>query len=289
MPRLVTFGDNVVDCYADRNVMLAGGNAPNVAAFAARAGAAASYVGAVADDPAGRHIRSALVAESVDVSHLRIVKGHTAFCLIGRNGGEREFLGADLGVSIIAPTPEDLDFIAGHDVVHTGRSSHVDAHLPGFAARTLLSYDFAVIRDHDRIGQLAPHCFLASFSAGDLGEEEAIDLLRHARAAGARWCLATRGRSGALLDGPTGVWRQEALPIEPVDTLGAGDAFIARVLVGLVSDEQADVALPAAAAAAAETCRRLGAFGPEAPLEVDRSRARTLEEIYADSAEGGAA
>lgn len=56
-PKIVAIGDNVVDCYPAHRLMFAGGNTLNVSVFAARSGATAGYVGAVADDIAGRHIR----------------------------------------------------------------------------------------------------------------------------------------------------------------------------------------------------------------------------------------
>ena len=56
-------------------------------------------------------------------------------------------------------------------------------------------------------------------------------------------------------------WRQEAVPCRVVDTLGAGDAFIARLIVGIVSGEEPSLALREAARSAAATCSYYGAFG----------------------------
>jgi fructoselysine 6-kinase len=46
-----------------------------------------------------------------------------------------------------------------------------------------------------------------------------------------------------------------------VDTLGAGDAFIARLLVGLAADEPLRTLVEAATAYATTTCSSFGAFG----------------------------
>jgi len=280
-PRIVAFGDNVVDCYQDQGLMYPGGNALNLAVFSRRFGASSAYLGAVGDDAAGRHIRDALQAEGVETDGLRREDGATAFCLIGLEEGERVFLGADLGVSIIEPSEGDLEAIASADAVHTGRSSHIEHRLPDFAARTKLSYDFAVVRDAERITRLAPNLFLAAFSAGDLPLPEAEALARLAHEAGARWVVVTRGADGALLLGEGGVFHAPSAKAEIVDTLGAGDTFIARTLYGLLTDEAPDVLLAAAAREAARTCTHAGGFGHPAPMQVDRSRAKTLEEIYA--------
>lgn len=280
-PRIIAFGDNVVDCYRDRQLMYPGGNSVNHAVFARRFGAHTAYAGAVSDDAAGRAIRDALAAEGVDTSLLRFMPGQTAYCVIATHAGERVFEGANLGVSIIAPSAADLAWIKTADAVHTGRSSHVDAWLPRFAALTRVSYDFATIRDGGRIASVAPHCFLAGFSGGDLNPEEARLLAETALRHGARWVVITRGSEGALLSGPEGTVLAPAERVQPVDTLGAGDTFIARTLVGLLRAEKPADILASAAQAAAETCLSPGAFGHGAPMVVDLGTAKTIEQIYA--------
>lgn len=280
IPRILAFGDNVVDCYEDQQLMYPGGNCLNHAVFARRFGARTWYAGAVADDAAGRLIRQALEREGVDTSHLRTLPGNTAFCVIGTEEGERVFLGADLGVSIIGPSAEDLDLMGRVDAVHTGRSSHVDAWLAHFAARTRLSYDFATVHDPDRIARVAPHCHLASFSGGGLTCDDAMSLAETAARAGATHVLVTRGEEGAILMSGGDAVETSAAPITPVDTLGAGDTFIARVLVGLLRQEAPADLLAAAAAEAARTCSWRGGFGHPGPMEIDLRLAKSVEEIY---------
>ncbi|KQY19128.1 PfkB family carbohydrate kinase [Rhizobium sp. Root482] len=278
--RILAFGDNVVDCYRDQNLMFPGGNCVNHAVFARRAGAETAYAGAVCDDAAGRLIRQALIEEGVDVSSLRKELGQTAYCVIETQDGDRVFVGANLSVSIIAPSPADLARLADFDAVHTGRSSHVDAWLSRFAEVTKVSYDLATVHDPERIAGVAPHCFLLAFSAGGLTREEAVALAQRARTAGTRWSLVTRGIEGALLVGDTGVFEAPAQPIDAIDTLGAGDTYIANVLVGLLDRRKPETILMGAAEAAAKTCLIRGAFGHAAPMNVDLSNMMSLEEIY---------
>lgn len=282
-PRILGIGDNVVDCYRDTGLMYPGGNSLNHAVFARRFGAVTAYAGAVADDAAGRAIQAALAAEGVETGLLRFLPGQTAFCVIANEAGERQFVGANLGVSIIAPSAADLAWMEGADAVHTGRSSFLDAWLVEIAARARLSYDLATIRDPALMAQILPHCFLASFSGGDLTRDEASALAERARDMGGKWVLVTRGADGAILAGPDGITEATAPNLPVKDTLGAGDTCAARVLVGLLSGEPPAKILPAATAAASETCLAAGAFGHAAPMEVALPTMLSIEAIYRDT------
>jgi fructoselysine 6-kinase len=248
--------------------MFPGGNALNVSVFARRSGAETSYLGAVGADRAGEQIRSELHRERVDITSLRVDAGNTAYCVIGHRDGDRVFLAADRGVSWFEPRADDFRFIASHDAAHVGQSSGLDHVLAAIADRTRLSYDFATRRDGEHFRSIVPLCHLASFSGGDLAEHDAGQLAQSAVASGATWALVTRGRAGAVLAGPDGVRRCRAAPSAVVDTLGAGDTFIARVLVGILRGDAPDLMLRDAALRAADTCTRLGAFGAGQPLHI---------------------
>ncbi|MFC6643587.1 MULTISPECIES: PfkB family carbohydrate kinase [Sulfitobacter] len=284
-PRLIAFGDNDVDCYEPAGLMYPGGNALNVAVFARRAGADAAYIGAMGNDPAGDHMRATLRAEGVDISRLRSVAGRSAHCMIRNSSiGEREFLSADLGVSIIAPEPEDLQMIANAHVVHTGRSSHVVPYLSAFANRSQLSFDFADQMTPDYIAQVAPYCYLANLSGGELSDADVISLQTQVRAQGATWCLITRGEKGAVLFGPDTEVSAQPIAANVIDTLGAGDSFIARTLVGLLRKEPPQSLMNAAAQTAAETCAQRGGFGHPAPIEIDGTHAMPISNVHAHAA-----
>ncbi|MCU1635750.1 MAG: ribokinaselike protein [Cryobacterium sp.] len=270
MVAIVAVGDNVVDCYPALHMMFPGGNSLNVSVFARRAGAAATYIGSIAPDAAGDHIRAALSEEGVNVARLRTTTaGDTAYCIIGHRDGDRVFLHFDLGVSRFEPDEGDLEHIGRQDAVHVSQSSGLDHRLAGFARRARLSYDFSTRRDAAHLTDIAPHCFLASFSGSELGPAQADELAAAAHRAGAEWALVTRGERGAMLVGRGRSHSVPAVRCDVVDTLGAGDTVIARVLVGLVGGEDPAVTLTDAVSRAADTCTRQGAFGHAAALPDD--------------------
>jgi fructoselysine 6-kinase len=278
MVRIVAVGDNVVDCYMAQGRMFPGGNCLNVSVFARRFGAATSYIGAIGRDAAGDAIRGALAAEGVMVDRLRVLDGPTAYCVIGHRKGDRVFLKFDLGVSMFEPEEADFASIGSFDAVHVGQSSGLDAHLQRIASDVRLSYDFSLRHDESHRQSIAPLTFMASLSAGDLERDDAVALVRQTLSDGAEWCLATRGENGAVLGRGREIFEVAAASVQVVDTLGAGDTFIARTLVGLLREEEPRLLLEAAALAAAETCTRLGAIGHGAPMAVDAGSVPAIED-----------
>ncbi|MDB5666772.1 PfkB family carbohydrate kinase [Cypionkella sp.] len=268
MIKIAAMGDNVVDCYLSKGTMFPGGNCLNVSVFIRRFGGVSAYIGAIGQDEAGSVIEKALHDENVDLARLRILKGATAYCVIGHRDADRVFVRADLGVSMFSPSSEDIAFLKDFAAVHIGQSSGLDDHVSAAAAQTLLSYDFSTRRDPEHRRTIAPLCFLASISGGDLSHDEALAIAAELRDCGARWVLVTRGSEGAILLGAEGLFEVAASPADLVDTLGAGDTFIARTLFGLIAGETPHALLSAAAVAAAETCRYFGAVGHGAPIKL---------------------
>jgi sugar/nucleoside kinase (ribokinase family) len=299
--RLVAVGDNVVDCYPDLGVMYPGGNAVNVAVHARRTGAESGYLGAVGTDEAGRVVRDALAAEGVDLSLLRTVDGPNAAATVRLVAGERKFTGGREGVSRFRLSPADLVRLAAADIVHTGECSFLEDQLDELAAHARrLSFDFSE-RPWEYVEAHARHAGIAILSSPSGSRDEALALARRVRALGPATVAVTLGAHGAVLvseateatEGagtagaagdartPVGtgdragdvlavaedvvVWGA-AEPVAVVDTLGAGDAFIARLLVGLARGEDLPALAVAATAYASHACTSYGAFGHEAPL-----------------------
>lgn len=259
--RILGAGDNVVDRYVDLGTLYPGGNALNVAVFAARFGAESAYLGVVGDDEAGQLVRRSLIEEGVGIAHLVVGDGPNAHADVVLRDGDREFVGSSRGIALFEPTEEQLGAMTEYDLVHSGYAGSLLPFVPRMAERTLVSFDFGSGTAVADAAATLPHLYLAAFSAGRAGDAEAEEIARQAVALGARHALVTRGSEGALLAGPFGVVSRPALRVPVVDTLGAGDAFIASTLVGLLGEEDPGAVLEAAAERAAQVCTHHGAFG----------------------------
>ncbi|MCC7237616.1 MAG: carbohydrate kinase family protein [Bryobacterales bacterium] len=97
-------------------------------------------------------------------------------------------------------------------------------------------------------------------NAGELraiaGVEDETEALR--RLSTARMVAAKLGPQGAVVFSGGGITRQEALPVEPVDTTGAGDAFNAGFLASWLRDHDTSQALLWGAACGALSTRGVG-------------------------------
>ena len=259
--RLAGVGDNVVDRYRDLGTMFPGGQALNIAVHAHRSGIDTAYLGTVGDDVAGRHVLGAMKGEGIDISHVRVVAGRNAYAEVELHDGNRVFVDGGAGVSKFRLTDDDLAWLAGFQLIHSSESSYLEDQLRLLAGVAPISFDFSVRRDPAYIEPLLAHVTIAEFSLSDLDDAAAEAWLERIHSLGPRLVLATRGAADALLFDGERLLHQPTVPTEVIDSLGAGDAFIARFLAGHLRGERHEQALAAAVEQASATCRSYGAFG----------------------------
>ncbi len=260
-----TVGDNCIDRYLPLGRTTVGGNAVNVAVHLARLGIGAAYLGAIGADAEGERVLAALRGFGVDVSHVHSLPGimtGTTDITFGP-GGERIIGHEELGAcAAYRPSGDEMTLLAGMRHVHIGWLDD-----GGAVKRALVAAGVDVSQDlsvtSPAAGRSPEGLAVALASAGaslDEGEAVAASLL----AAGARTAVVTCGRAGSVAASAGGTARMDAVPVEVVDTLGAGDTFIAGFLAGRLSGESLGDCLRKGRDAAAATCGHLGGF-PQVP------------------------
>lgn len=265
MFRMIGIGDNVVDRYLYKNRMYPGGNAVNVPVLAERTGRAfAAYIGCLGTDRAGTHVLESLKKEGIDVSRVRVVEGTNAYANVNLVDSERVFIGGDPGVSQgITLDGEDEAFIRSFDLIHTSVYSGLDHILPRLKAiGPRISYDYSDKLDLEKAVRTLPYVDIAVFSGGGRPPEELRELAQKAAFAGPEQVLITMGSRGSMLYRDGSFYSQDIYKLEKVvDTMGAGDSFIARYLVGMFDGESIEESLQNAAEYAARNCLVAGTFG----------------------------
>ena len=263
MTKIIGVGDNTVDVYVHQGKGYPGGNAVNVAVIAHRHGHPAAYLGWLGSDTFGNLVLDSLKAEGLDVSRCRVVDGPNSFSSVEVIDGDRVFGDSDHGVcSRIALTPEDYDYIRQFDVVHTSIFSHLEDSLEELRkASRFLSFDFSDMWDEAYLDKVLPYVDIALLSCSHLSLEKQKEVMRSVQAKGPGLVLVTRGGEGATVFDGQKFYHEGIKPVKVVDTLGAGDAFVARFLVEYNAGKSIQEAMELASWTAAENCTWFGAFG----------------------------
>jgi fructoselysine 6-kinase len=268
MVRVLGIGDNTVDIYVDQGVQFPGGNAVNVAVMTKRLGAEASYLGCIGTDFLGDLIKDALSTEGIDASHMRVIAGPNSWSRIRHRGEERVFDGSHPSFrEDYRLAAEDFHFVAAHDLAHSSVYSRLENELAQIGdAAPMLSFDYSSEYTDDYIARTAPHLDIAFLSDAQGNADQCAALAHKVAAHGPRTVVITRGGKGALALQADKVFEQPVSPAHLVDTLGAGDGFIAAFLLATLKGEAIEAALKKGADYAAHVCTYRGAFGHETPI-----------------------
>lgn len=279
--KLIALGDNVVDSYENTGACFPGGNAVNVAVHAARQGAQAEYLGALADDePAGVILR-ALRDSGVQTGFCTVAPGTTTKrCLYNVVQGERSFLRVVTGDSWVGPlqlTAAQRQHLATADIVVSSCNAKMPEQMAAVGALPpIFAFDFGEkekYRTDDYYDQVCHGMDLAMFSCPPLSRQAFADLCAPLARRGVVHVLATMGAQGQMLWAQGQILQQSVQSVETCDTMGAGDCFLAVFLCDLYAagwkkgrrmPEAALLhALERAQQAAARNCMVQGGFGWE--------------------------
>jgi fructoselysine 6-kinase len=263
--KIIGVGDNTIDYYQDLDQMFPGGNTVNVVVLGKQFGAEhGSYIGVLGNDFRSEHLLNCLTKEGIDLSRIRRVYGPNGEAVVTLDeDGDRVFVETNIGVKglvAIRLSDEDLQFGNEHDIVHTSVYSYIERELSKFERP--VSFDFSHEKSDEYLKLVCPYVTYAFFSGSELTEAECLDFIKKVHGLGVKIVGITRGPKGALFSDGQKIYTQGIIESnQVVDTLGAGDSFIAAFLVNYHPTRDMEKALEKAAEAAARICSRYGAFG----------------------------
>jgi len=262
---VVTLGELLVDFVASQPGPLArapgfvkadGGAPANVAVGASRLGLRSGFIGKVGDDAFGRSLSATLKGQGVDTAHLKFSStGRTALAFVSlREDGERDFLfywerSAD---QLLEPADIDRGYLLSGKIFHFGSISLINS--PSNEA-TLHALQIAkdnglfiscdpnirpslwpdMVRARKKILGVLGYADLVKLSGEDLesltGQRSVPQGVWLLRKATDGVVVVTLGAQGCYYD-----WGQHrgyvpGYEVEAVDTTGAGDGFMAALLL----------------------------------------------------------
>ena len=241
-----------------------GGAPANVAAGLAKLGVSCAFLGKVGEDPFGQFLKETLDEVGVNTKGLVFSKeARTALAFVSlRADGEREFMfyrhpSADM---LYRPDEVAVDLIQNAKIFHFGsislisepsRSATLTALRTARESGLLISYDpnlrLALWPDADaaKTGMLSvwEQASLIkvsdeelTFLTGETDSARAVDKLWHKDL---QLMIVTLGKDGCAYYTPDFRGTIPGYSVEPVDTTGAGDGFVAGLLRSLLKNPDA--------------------------------------------------
>jgi len=271
--------------------LAAGGKGANQAAAAAKAGARVRMVGHLGADSFGAFARQVLEGAGVDCAGVATSARATAVAVIGiDHAAENQIMvasGANLdthpdqvedaalapGVTVLCQN--EIDPAATFALLERAKAK---------GARTILNLAPAgpVPEDVlDAVDVLVVNEIEAAMAAGRGAVDEPAQLARELAGRHGLTCVVTLGARGALAIGPGAALRVGALPVNPIDTTGAGDTFVGVLAAALDRDQALGAALRAASIAAGLACTQIGAQTSQPLAEEIAARLADLAEAEA--------
>ncbi|MEV7991852.1 sugar kinase [Streptomyces sp. NPDC086077] len=258
----------------------------NVAMYLADLGVPVSWLSALGDDALGRRVHAAVGAAGVDVGGVRLDPRRPTGLLVKDPAGPRtrvHYYRGDSAASALGPDVLDDDCLRSASLVHlTGITPALSSSCRDLVERALatppgerahaLSFDVnhrpalwppgtaaGVLRD---LADRADIVFVGLDEAQELWgaalEPAGVrELLPHPRL-----LVVKDGGRAATAFGDDGVCTVPALRTEVVEVVGAGDAFAAGFLAGLLGDGDVERALRLGHITAASALRVTGDHGP---------------------------
>jgi 2-dehydro-3-deoxygluconokinase len=275
----------------------------NVAMYLADHGVPVSWVSALGDDPLGRRVRDTVAAAGVDVTHVRTDPGRPTGLLVkapGPTGTRVHYYRGGSAASALGPEVLGLHTVRTASLLHlTGITPALSPSCRDLVARALdapaaerpyaVSFDVnhraalwpdgtAATVLHELAGR-ADIVFVGLDEAQDLwGADVTVARLR-ALLPQPRILVVKDGAGAAIACTPAGTHRVPALRTAVTEPVGAGDAFAAGFLTGLLKGTDPVRALRLGHITAVSALRVTGDHGPLPPAEeIERLLALPVQE-----------
>lgn len=245
----------------------AGGKGLNQAVAAARLGASVAFVGSVGDDAAGAALTAVMRAEGINVAALRTVRGApTGRALINVDARAENSIVVVAGANALTD-----DSVA--DVLPDATVVLAQLEVPLVAV--VAAFRMARERGATTVLNPAPArdlpddvLALVDVLVPNEGEAAALGGAARLRSLGVSAVVTTLGPRGASVEWRDGTVAVPPFPVSPVDTTGAGDAFIGVLCAEMARGADVTSAARTAAAAGALATTRPGAV-PSLPTRTE--------------------
>lgn len=234
--KIAAIGFCCIDIYENTGQRYATGNGIDCIVNLAKKGVCSSAITVVGNDSYGKEMFELCEKYHIDSSHIQVHSGDTSvFIMALKNGTDRVHLRNIPGVmENYEPTEEDIAFAKTHEYIHTDMYGRVLRLLPEFRkAGCKIILDFSLNKDFKNIGSVLRNTNYGFFSF-EMYSEDIFEFLKKAYSYGPEIVTATFGEEGSMAYDGKEFYRQGIYKASVVNTVGAGDSFIAGFMYGIM-------------------------------------------------------
>lgn len=262
--KIVTAGDNCIDYYLNLKKGFPGGNPVNVAVYCKRYIEDVSYIGVVGDDQNGLIMINSLKQRGVDVSLSSIIpKGKTAITEVDLVDGERVFKSYDMGVhKDFTLNESQLTRCYNADAFVTGIWGKCENYIQRIHnAGVITVFDFATKLDNPIFPNIAKHIDYSFFSwEGEKEIDKIKEFMVNSKKLGTKCVVVTLGSHGSIAYDGIKFYEMGIIPCTVIDTMGAGDSFIAGFTCGILKGYSIEESMRQGAESSTQTIQYRGAW-----------------------------
>lgn len=260
--KIATVGDNCMDVYENIGKAYPGGNPVNVAVYFVRMGGQASYTGLVGTDKYGELMVRAIAEKGVDVSHVRAVEGSTAITHVELIDGDRIMGDYEEGVlANFELTDEEVDFLGRQELVVSALWGNSQGYFPAIRSKgAKIAYDAATRPFDPAAKEAIPHVNYFFYSGDEGDTYQSRQQMRKLQAMGPEIVVMTMGDEGSLAFDGENFYEFGIVNCDVVDTMGAGDSYIAGFLKGILEGKSIPECMEMGANCSAVTIGYYGAW-----------------------------
>ncbi|MDF3077363.1 MAG: hypothetical protein K0S09_1252 [Sphingobacteriaceae bacterium] len=276
--KVVCFGEVLWDCFGEEK--RPGGAPMNVALHLRKHGLDSVLISAVGEDEDGKRMRNFLADKELDLFY---VQTNTAFSTgsvqvdLDQSGRATYEIVKPVAWDAIGFKPEQEELVKDADAVVFGSLAAREATSRATLLRLLNTARFKVFDMNLRpphftnevLEELLHKTDILKINEDELsylenqyglaGQKEAAKLEWLCRKFDLQLVVVTLGDKGAMAWHKGKLVQQAGLKVEVVDTVGAGDAFLAAFIAGILKEKKLSRILEEACAAGAEVASKAGA------------------------------
>ena len=226
--------------------------------FAGMSGSAVADAGGL-----GAIEMEAMKKKGVNISHLRVEEGKTAVSQVELVDGERILGDYEEGVlETYVLSDEDMDFIQNFDVVICDVWGKVEGQFKELKERGITTaFDCATYLESNASEQAIPYTDYLFYSIDENDSSQLREQMKKIHEKGPKYVICMMGTAGSMCYDGKDFHRFGIIPCEEVvDSMGAGDSYIAGFLKGMIEGKTIEEAMKLGAANATETLKYFGAW-----------------------------